>query len=99
METIINLDGKTRIRRVDPANWTVEVLKDRKRKDGAAYTEWTQANGDKFGPFLKTPMGCVSWLLDRRFGDSGFQGGLKEALAEYGRIMRELSEAVSKACA
>lgn len=97
MNETIQLDETTRIRHMDAKNWTVEVLKECKTKDGEPYTAWKQANGDGFGPFLRTPTQAVTWLLDYDFGGSGFQGDLKRAVAEFQRIADDLKRAVEKA--
>ena len=97
MNEVIQIDETTRIRRIDPLNWTVEILKECKTKDGEPYTEWKQANGEKFGPFCRSAADAVAWLLDRRYGDSGFQGDLKVAIAEYQHIADDLKHAVERA--
>lgn len=97
MNGVIQIDEKTRIRRIDPLNWTVEFLKDCKTKDDEPYTEWRQANGNKFGPFCRSAADAVAWLLDYRYGDSGFNGDLKLAIAEYRHIADDLKHAVERA--
>ena len=97
MDEVIQIDETTRIRRIDPLNWTVEFLNECKTKDDEPYTEWRQANGNRFGPFCHTPAEAAVWLLDRRYGDSGFQGDLKRAVAEYRHIADDLKRAVERA--
>lgn len=97
MDEVIQIDEKTRIRRIDPLNWTVEVLKECEAKDKTKYTEWRQANGNKFGPFCRSAADAVAWLLDCRYGNSGFNGDLKLAIAEYRHIADDLKHAVERA--
>lgn len=97
MDEVIQIDETTRIRRIDPLNWTVEILKKCKTKDDEPYTAWKQANGDKFGPFCHSAADAVAWLLDYEFGESGFNGDLKLAIAEYRHIADDLKHAVERA--
>lgn len=97
MDETIQLDETMRIRHIDAKNWTVEVLKECEAKDKTKYTEWRQANGNGFGPFLRTPTQAVTWLLDYEFGKSGFQGDLKLAVAEFQHIADDLEHAVERA--
>ena len=64
MREIIQIDETTRIRRSDPLNWTVEVLKDVEKKDGTKLTGWAGANGQRFGPYFGKIHHAFRWLLD-----------------------------------
>ena len=64
MREIIQIDETTRIRRSDPLNWTVEVLKDVEKKDGTKLTAWAGANGQRFGPYFGKIEHAFRWLLD-----------------------------------
>ena len=99
MNEIIQLDETTRIRHMDAKNWTAELLRDCKSKDGTEYKDWRQANGEGFVPFLRGPASASTWLLDWKFGSSGFSGDLKQAVAEFQRIAQGLEAAVERAVA
>lgn len=64
MTEIIDIDEKTRIRRCDPMNWTVEVLRPVEHRDGSESTSWVGANGQKYGPYFGKLAPAFSWLLD-----------------------------------
>ncbi len=93
MNEIIQLDDDTRIRKLDEFNWVVEL------RHGGEKKRWRQANGDGHGPFLRAPSHAASWLLDWKFGNSGFEGDLKQAVAEFQRIADELADKFEKALA
>lgn len=92
MDEIIQLDENTRIAHIDALNWTVQELRHEPKGD-----RWRQANGDGFGPFCHTPAEAAVWLLEHRYGDSGFNGDLKLAIAEYRHIADDLKHAVERA--
>lgn len=79
MREIINVDERTRLRHMDPMNWTVDKLCDVKRKDGTEAREWRVANGAS-GPFAGRPdsPAIVACLLDNAPELDGFEGTLQE---------------------
>ena len=94
---IIQIDETTRIRHMDSRNWTVEILRDCKTKDGTPYRDWKQAKGDGYGPFYSKPQGCVEWLLYERFANEPGAADLEHAIRQFDGIARWLHGRVEQA--
>lgn len=99
MPELIQIDGKTRIRRFDKMNWTVESLRPVKKKDGTTVDEWTLPKGANYGPFFHKPEHALSWLLDNRHRSTSGTLSLEDAIAEYRSIADKLAADVEKAMA
>lgn len=96
MREIINVDERTRLRHMDPMNWTVDKLCDVKRKDGTEAREWRVANGAS-GPFAGRPdsPAIVACLLDNAPELDGFDG----TLAEHAKVVDAASRRIAKSIA
>ena len=99
MDRIIQIDGRTRIRRMDRMNVTVEKLQEVKTRSGEPVEKWTMANGQKYGPFCQSEGAACKWLFEQECLPDGFQGDLKTAVASWERkaaeIVAKVNEAVS----
>lgn len=96
MAGIIMVDERTRIRRVDSQNWTVEVFRKPKKGDGGE--RWAQANGNGFGPFAGKPdspviVGC---LLDNAPELDGFEGTLQEHARAVDAASRRIAASIKE---
>lgn len=81
---------------MDSMNWTVEVLRDVRKKDGARASEWCVAQGS-CGPFCGRPDGepIVRWLLANAPELDGFEG----TMAEHARAVDAASRRIAASIA
>ena len=98
MPEIIQLDEKTRIRRMDSMNWTVELLRPAKKGRSVGKPTWDCANYG-YGPFFKNPADALPWLLDNLHASTPGTLTLEGAIAEYRGIADKLAADVEKAMA
>lgn len=94
MREIIPVDGKTRIRRVDSRNWTVEIYRKPKKGDGGE--RWVQANGSNLGPFANKPDSpvIIQCLLDNAKELDGFDGTMKEYAKAVDRTGKRIAASI-----
>lgn len=97
MREIINVDERTRLRHMDPMNWTVDKLCDVKRKDGTKAREWRVANGAS-GPFASRPDSpvIVKCLLDNSSELDGFEGTLAEHAKAVDAASRRIAKSITE---
>ena len=98
MPEIIQLDEKTRIRRMDSMNWTVELLRPAKKGRSVGKPTWDCANYG-YGPFFRKPADALPWLLDNLHASTPGTLTLEQAIAEYREIADKLAADVEKAMA
>ena len=94
MKEIISVDAKTRIRRVDKMNWTVEVYRMPTKGDGGE--RWVQANGNGLGPFAGKPDSpvIVKCLLDNAPELDGFEGTMQEYTKAVERAGKRIAASI-----
>jgi len=93
MRGIIMVDAKTRIRKMDKLNWTVERRFARKGLE-----VWECANGAGRGPYAGRPDSpvIVSWLLDNAPELDGFEGTLGEYAAAVSRAGKRIAKSIAE---
>lgn len=97
MPEIIQVDDKTRIRRMDRMNWTVESLRPVKKRDGTTAVEWAMPKGVNYGPFFHKPEHALSWMLNEKHMQTDGTLTLEQAVAEYREIAAKFAADVESA--
>ena len=97
MKEIIQVDEKTRIYHMDSLNWTVQVYREVKKKDGTVEMQWVNANG-QYGPFAGKPdspviVGC---LLDNTPELDGFEGTIQEHARAVDAASRRIAASIKE---
>lgn len=89
MAKIYEIDEKTRIRRMDALNWTVEALKNVKKKDGTTSEEWVGAKGQGYGPYFGNLGAAARWIAENKASKTKI-ADLKGFISAYERIRSEI---------